>query len=80
MPAGMTHNDCEMQKDIIKPIEQFFLESNVLPTVTEGTILKIMKHMTIPPEEIRMQATEKEREALNVLLNKNESKKSVVAT
>ena len=49
MPAGMTHNDCEMQKDIIKPIEQFFLESNVLPTVTEGAILKIKKHMTVPP-------------------------------
>lgn len=41
MPAGMTHNDCEMQKDLIKPIEQFFIESNVMPTITEGAIRTI---------------------------------------
>ena len=46
----MTHNDCEMQKDLIKPIEQFFLESNVVPTITEGDIRSIKRQMTIPPK------------------------------
>lgn len=49
MPAEMTHNDCDMQRDLIKPIEQFFLESNVVTTVTEGLIRKIKHSMCLPP-------------------------------
>ena len=60
----MTHNECEMAKDLVKPIEQFFLESNVLPTVTEGPIRKIKQIMAEPPEEIVAQATVKDRETL----------------
>lgn len=56
----MTHNDCEMAKDIIKPIEQFFLESNVVPTVTEGNIRKFCKKMIIPPSEILSLASTKD--------------------
>lgn len=53
MPAGMTHNDCDMLKDLIKPIEQFFLESNVVPTVTESTaIRKFKRSLHIPSAEI----------------------------
>ena len=53
MPAGMTHNDCDMLKDLIKPIEQFFLESNVVPTVTESTaIRKFKRSLYAPPAEI----------------------------
>ena len=60
MPAGMTHNDFEMSKDIIKPIEQFFLESNVVPTVTEGAIRKFCRRLAIPPKEIQELATMKD--------------------
>ena len=48
----MTHNEFEIAKDIVKPIEQFFLESNVVPTITEGAIVKFCKNMTIPPIEM----------------------------
>ena len=68
MPAGMTHNDCEMQKDLIKPIEQFFLESNIVTTVTEGVIRKIKRSMTVPPPQFVAQAIEKDREILKRLL------------
>ena len=72
MPAGMTHNDCEMQKDLIKPIEQFFLESNIATTVTEGNIVKIRRSMTIPPPQIKAMASEKDKETLKRLLQQND--------
>ena len=52
----MTHNEFDMQKDIIRPIEQFFLESNVVPTVTEGNIFTIPKSMARVPPAIQAQA------------------------
>lgn len=64
----MTHNDCDMQRDLIKPIEQFFLESNVVTTVTEGLIRKIKHSMCLPPQEIQDLASEKDRETLQQLL------------
>ena len=68
MPVGMTHNECDMSKDLIKPIGQFFLESNVVPTVTEGTILKFRPSMVIPPTQIQEQASVKDREILKKLI------------
>ena len=75
MPAGMTHNDCEMQKDLIKPIEQFFLESNIVTTVTEGVIRKIKRSMTVPPPQFVAQAIEKDREILKRLLQQNDMRR-----
>ena len=49
-----------MQKDLIKPIEQFFLESNALPTVTEGLIKKIKYHMKVPPPQLVALASKKD--------------------
>ena len=64
----MTHNEFDMQKDIIRPIEQFFLESNVVPTVTEGNIREIPKSMTCVPEAIQAQASAKDQESLLKLM------------
>lgn len=69
MPAGMTHNEWDMQKDIIKPMEQFFMESNVVTTVTESTtISKFKRSLHMPPAEILAQASDKDKEVLERLL------------
>ena len=68
MPEGMTHNEFSMQKDIIKPMEQFFVESNVIPTVTEGNICKVDREMANPPSSIVEMASQKDKDVLKQLI------------
>ena len=75
MPIGMTHNEFDMQKDIIRPIEQFFLESNVVPTVTEGNIFTIPKSMARVPPAIQAQANEKDKQSLAKMILESENER-----
>ena len=75
MPATMTHNDFEIQTDLIKPIQQFFAESNVVPSLGMGTILKLKRSFTIPPVSIRNLATKKDLEQLDKMIKQLEMKR-----
>jgi hypothetical protein len=33
MPENMTHNNYDIYKDLVKPIQQFFLETNIVTTL-----------------------------------------------
>jgi len=80
MPATMTHNDFEVQSDLIEPLKQFFSESNVLPSLGIGNIQKLKRKFTIPPDSIRKQATPAENERLDRLLKQLELKRGKCAT
>lgn len=36
MPATMTHNDCDLLKDIVYPMQTFLLESNLNLTIADS--------------------------------------------
>ena len=75
MPSTMTHNEFEVQNDLIKPITQFFLESNVVPTITVGLILKAKRTLTVPPQNIQDQASAQNKDLLSKVLKQHEIKR-----
>jgi fermentation-respiration switch protein FrsA (DUF1100 family) len=75
MPATMTHNDFDIQTDLIDPLKQFFLESNVVPTLGVGSILKLKRKFTIPPESFRKFASKKDNDQIDCMLRQIELKK-----
>ena len=52
------------------------MESNVVTTVTESAVIKKFKRsLHMPPAEILAQATDKDKEVLERLLQQNKSKR-----
>jgi len=68
MPANMTHNDFEIQSDLIEPLKQFFLESNVVPSLNVGKILKLKRKFTIPPPVVRQAASKSDNGQLDRII------------
>jgi len=58
----MTHNEYDMNTDLVEPLKQFFLESNVVPSLGVGPIRKIKRKFTIPPASIRQHASKEHNE------------------
>lgn len=70
----MTHNDFDMMTDLIEPLKQFFLESNVVPSLGVGAIRKIKRKFTIPPASIRHYASKHENDQLDRMIRQLELK------
>ena len=68
----MTHNDYDIRKDVIQPISQFFIESNIVPTLAVGDIKLLKRPFTIPPEKMRMTASKSENALLTRMLKQQE--------
>jgi len=64
MPKDMTHNDFDVYKDLIQPINQFFVESNIVPTFAYGNIGKLKRAMTMPPTVVRDKTSKADLEML----------------
>ena len=58
----MTHNQYDLTGDVVKPIQQFFVESNILVTVACSQIVRRLAWQTqIPPSEIMQTHSKKEQ-------------------
>ena len=59
----MTHNEFDLQTDLILPLQKFFIESYLITTLKkESKAIKIKDKYFQPPQYIQKLATYKEKE------------------
>jgi hypothetical protein len=73
MPRKMTHNEFDIMKDLLEPIKQFFIESNILTSVVKGNVQRIKDKYFFPPKIIKDQANDDNQVRVPSLLKKNKS-------
>ena len=62
---------------MIEPLKQFFLESNVVPSLAIGAIRKLKRKFTMPPALIRKAASKTENEQLDRMIKQLELKRAM---
>lgn len=76
MPETMTHNEFDTQKDLVRPIAQFFVESNIVPTFCISKEVKRVKHRwQIPPKPVVDLCSAKEQDMLKRMIKQAHNKK-----
>jgi hypothetical protein len=53
MPKRMTHNEFDMHKDLLEPIKQFFIESNIITSFVKGNVQRVKEKYYCPPKSLR---------------------------
>jgi hypothetical protein len=64
MPKKMTHNEFDILRDLLEPMKQFFIESNIVTSFVRGRVTKIKDKYYFPPKIIREAGTEEEKKTL----------------
>ena len=69
MPKNMTHNDYDIHSDLVKPIQQFFIESNItMALATSLQVKQVKSALTMPPSIIIEKASAKDIQILQRMI------------
>lgn len=76
MPENMSHNEYDVYTDLVKPIHQFFTETNVLTTLSQRFFVR-QPHwqLTLPPACIIDKTPSDVRTQLAQLIKNTETKR-----
>ena len=76
MPKNMTHNDYDIHSDLVKPIQQFFTESNITMTLATSSQTKEAKQaLSMPPSIIIEKASPKDVQILQRMIKQIDAKR-----
>ena len=72
----MTHNDCDLLKDLVLPIQTFLLESNVTVSIADSKHVQTPKpNALVPPPCLLSKASAQDQLAIAKLLAKEKDSK-----
>lgn len=81
MPQNMTHNEYDIYSDLVKPIQQFFIESNITMTLATSLNIKQPKTaLTMPPKVIIDKTPPKDIEILQRMIKQVNAKRVLQAS
>jgi len=78
LPKSMTHNDYNVLRDLVKPIEQFFGESNILMTISTKPNLNLVEVLWQQPPPVILKNTDKISLTLLQQMTKRETLKQKI--
>ena len=61
MPKKMTHNEFDILKDLMEPMKQFFIESNIVTSFVRGNVTKLKAKYFYPPKIIQDMGSDEDK-------------------